>query len=68
MAETILALLSDKVRVPESSKAKELRLPELQGVFDKALAKRREARYGSCAEFGGDLVRLKKILTSKGES
>jgi eukaryotic-like serine/threonine-protein kinase len=68
MTETILAILSDKVGVPESLKAKELRLPELQDVFDKALAKRREARYGSCAEFGEDLVRLKKILAARGES
>jgi serine/threonine-protein kinase len=45
-----------------SQKARELHLPELQRVFDKALAKQRDARYQSCAEFSRDLDRVRERL------
>ncbi len=44
---------------PRSQQARDLHLPELQRVFDKALAKQRESRYQSCSEFSQDLERLK---------
>ena len=45
-----------------SQNARELHLPELQKVFDKALAKQRDARYQSCAEFSRDQDRVRERL------
>jgi serine/threonine-protein kinase len=51
-----------------SQKAVELRLPELQQIFDKSLAKQRDSRYRSCLEFRKDLERLKmRLVTGKPE-
>ncbi|HEY4932866.1 MAG TPA: serine/threonine-protein kinase [Terriglobales bacterium] len=47
-----------------SQQARDLHLPQLQRVFDKALAKQRESRYQSCSEFSQDLDRLKARLES----
>jgi len=45
-----------------SKQAYELRLPELQAIFDKALAKQKDLRYQSCTEFSEDVVRLRRRL------
>jgi len=45
-----------------SNQAHELRLPELQAIFDKALAKKKDLRYQSCSEFSEDVIRLRRRL------
>ena len=45
-----------------SQKARDLDLPELPGIFDKALAKQKDSRYQSCAELSQDIERLKKRI------
>jgi eukaryotic-like serine/threonine-protein kinase len=47
---------------PRSRQAHDLRLPELQAIFDKALAKQKDARYQSCSEFSEDILRLRRRL------
>ena len=47
---------------PRSKRADDLRLPELQAIFDKALAKEKRVRYQSCAEFSEDLMLLRRRL------
>lgn len=47
---------------PPSQQANQLCLPDLQAIFDKALAKQKHLRYQSCAEFSQDLMRLRPHL------
>ena len=59
-ADVIRHILHDPPQ--PSQQARDLHLPELQRVFDGALAKQRESRYQSCSEFSQDLDRLKARL------
>ena len=45
-----------------SHKARDLNLPELQRIFDKALAKPKDSRYQSCVELSQDLERLRRRI------
>lgn len=47
---------------PQSQQAHKLRLPQLQRIFDNALATNRNDRYSSCAELHVDLLQLKEQL------
>lgn len=47
---------------PQSQQAHKLRLPQLQRIFDNALATNKDDRYSSCAELKVDLLQLKEQL------
>jgi eukaryotic-like serine/threonine-protein kinase len=62
-AETINAILHEQPRPP-----RELRPgipPAFERALDRALAKHRDARYGSAAEMGADLLKLRTVLASE---
>ncbi len=58
--DVVKKILREPARPSQNARA--LHLPELQRVFDKALAKQRDARYPSCAEFSRDLDRVRERL------
>lgn len=60
ITQVILKILRDPPS--QSQKARDLDLPELQRIFDKALAKPKDSRYQSCAELRQDLERLRKRI------
>ncbi len=67
--DTLTDVLIKILRDPPlpSTKARDLRLPELQHVFDKGLAKEKNLRYQSCAEFSWDLDLLRDRIAIRGE-
>ena len=60
LTESAMNVLRDPP--PRSKRADQLRLPDLQAIFDKALAKQKRLRYRSCAKFSEDLMLLRRRL------
>jgi epoxide hydrolase 4 len=64
--ETAIKILHEPPH--RSNEASDLRLPDLQAIFDKVLAKQKDLRYQSCSEFREDVDRLRRRLTAEAAS